>query len=190
MNTLTRTLMRAASAAPVLLLAGVAWAQDKAPVATFDPAADARAAIAHATEIAAKKHKRVLVVWGHDAHEGDVELHTALRRGKTKSWPFYYEYELVAVDVGADGARNQALATALGASGTPALTVLDAAGKPLANRVASALRKDGAWDQDALGAFLAEHTVAPQDAEDVLAKALARAKAEKKRLFVHLGAPW
>ena len=190
MNTLTRTLIRASLLAPVLLLAGVLWAQDKEPASTFDPEADARAAIAHATEIAAKKHKRVLVVWGHDAHEGDVDLYTALRQGKTKAWPFYYEYELVAIDVGVDGARNQALATALGASGTPSLTVLDAAGKPLANRVASVLRKDGAWDQDALGSFLAEHTVAPQDAEDVLAKALARAKAEKKRLFVHLGAPW
>jgi len=190
MNQLTRTLGRAALAAPALLLFGAALPQETGDEPIYDPGADARAAVTRATEIAAKKHKRVLVVWGHDAHEGDVDLHTALRRGKTKDWPFYYEYELVAVDVGVDGASNADLALALGASGTPALTVLDAAGKPLANQVASAFRVDGAWQAEALGRFLAEHTVEPLDAEAVMREALARAEREQKRLFVHLGAPW
>jgi len=187
-------LARAALAAPLLLLLGAASArqvgQDQ-PI--YDPAADARAAVSRATEVATKKHKRVLVVFGHDASEGHAELYTVLKSGKTDRWPFYYEYELVAVDAGADGAKNAELAEALGAgpgSAAPRLTVLDAAGKPLANRVASEFRGDAGWDEAKLGRFLAPHAVEPLDAEDVLKSALARAAAQDARVFVHLGAPW
>ena len=39
-------------------------------------------------------------------------------------------------------------------------------------------------------AFLEEHRVPVKDAEVLLKDALGRAKAEKKRVLVHLGAPW
>jgi len=173
----------------VLTLAGLAHPQDKP---TFDPGADAKAAVAHATELAAKKHKRVLVVFGHDAHAGDVELHALLRRGKTDAWPFYYEYQLVAVDSGTDGARNAELARSLGVTDAarPHLTILDAAGKPLANRAASGFLDGDDWNEARLGQLLSEHAVEPLDAEQVMQKAMQRAHAENKRLFVHLGAPW
>ena len=173
----------------ILTLAGPAYAQDKP---TYDPGADAEAAVAHATELAAKKNKRVLVVWGHDGKAGDVELFTALRHGKTEAWPFYYEYELVAVDSGADGGSHAELARSLGVAeaARPHLTILDAAGQPLANRAASGFRAGEAWNRAALGELLSEHAVEPLDAEQVMQQALERAKAESKRLFVHLGAPW
>lgn len=173
----------------VLALAGLAHPQDKP---TFDPGADAQAAVAHATELAAKKHKRVLVVFGHDANAGDVELHKLLRSGKTDAWPFYYEYQLVAVDSGADGGGNAELARSLGVTeaARPYLTILDAAGKPLANRAASGFLDGDAWNRARLGQFLSEHAVEPLDAEQVMQAAMQRAKAETKRLFVHLGAPW
>jgi len=174
---------------PIILTLASARAQDNP---TYDPGADAKAAVTHAVEVALKKHKRVLVVWGHDAHQGDVELHKALRSGKTEAWPFYYEYELVAVDSGADGTKNAELARSLGITepARPQLTILDAAGKPLASRIASDFRDQEAWNSKALGDFLSEHSVEPLDAEEVMQRALQRAKAENKRLFVHLGAPW
>ena len=194
MKQLQRRLGRAALAVPALLLLPVAFPQGTAQdEPTFDPEADAEAAVKRATEVAVKKHKRVLVVWGHDASEGHVDLHTALRRGKTEAWPFYYEYEFVPVDTGADGRRNAELARALGATpaaGAAMLTVLDVAGRPLANQAATRFLGDEGWSQAELGRFLAEHVVEPLDAEEVMKKALTRAKAENKRLFVHLGAPW
>jgi hypothetical protein len=158
--------------------------------ATFDPAASARASIAKATQLATKKNRRVLLVWGSDARAADVQLCVALRRGKTEEWPFYYEYVITPID---QSERNATLAEALGApSGRdgPALTILDASGAPLVNRRASEFLGAGGWDTEELGAFLAQHVVEPLDAEVVMKEALAAAAKENKRLFVHLGAPW
>lgn len=183
-----RTTRLAALALPALLLLGASTPQRTGQTGpTYDPAADARAAVTQATHTAAKKHKRVLLVWGHDGNARDVELYKKLRRGKTPAWPYYYEYEIVPIDRGADGAHNAELARALGATGTGALlTVLDSTGKALANGAATELAADDAT----LGRFLAQYAVEPLDAEKMMKRALEAAKAEKKRVFVHLGAPW
>lgn len=163
-------------------------AQEEKP--TFDPAASGQESIANATHMATKKHRRVLVVWGSDSREADVDLHQALRRGKTEAWPFYYEYVITPID---RGQKNAELAKSLGApaeAGGAVLTILDAEGKPLANRVASEFLGSEGWDAGKLGAFLTQYIVTPQDAEVVMKNALAEATKENKRLFVHLGAPW
>ena len=157
---------------------------------TFDPAANAKQQVTDATRLAAKKHRRVLVVWGSDVREADQDLYLALRRGKTKAWPFYYEYVITPID---QSAATAELASSLGvparAEGA-VLTILDAQGRPLANRSASEFRGSEGWNEGELGAFLAEHAVEPEDAEVVLKSALAEAERSNRRLFVHLGAPW
>jgi hypothetical protein len=160
---------------------------------TFLPAADASPRVHAALERATRKHKRACLVWGQDAAAGHVALKDTLARGKTEAWPFYYEYELVAVDLGADGKANAELAASLGVELTaqpPLLTLLDASGKVLEHRSAAAFRQGEGWDQAALGALLTGHAVEPEDAEEVLSSACTRAEETERRLLVHFGAPW
>jgi hypothetical protein len=184
------TIRRAALAAPLLLLPllslDLAPLQDK--TATFERGDAAETAIERAVEVAAKKHRRVLLVWGSELGDGHVELVDALRRGKTEAWPFYYEFQIVAVD-----AVETALAATLGVAlpaARPVLTVLDATGKPLESRAAGEFRDGAGWSTEKLGAFLTGHAVEPLDADLVLKDACKKAAAEKKNLFVHFGAPW
>jgi len=176
-----------------LLGSGVPVAAQAQGGPTFLPAADAPARTHTAIERAAKKHKRVCLVWGQDASPGHVALRDTLARGKTKAWPFYYEYELVAVDLGADGKANAELARDLGVelgAEPPLLTLLDASGKTLEHRSAAAFRQGEGWDEAALGALLTSHAVEPEDAEEVLSSACTRAEETERRLLVHFGAPW
>ncbi|MEM7305938.1 MAG: hypothetical protein AAF682_04675 [Planctomycetota bacterium] len=192
MKQLARGVRRLLGIAPLVALLGAAPSQDGEPP-IFDRKADAREAVARGVELAGKKHKRVLVLWGQEAGDGHRELHETLRRGKADKWPFYYEFELVPVHLGGDGEVNAKLARTLGVApegDAPYLTILDAKHKPLANRSAAGMRNEDGWDKAQIGAFLTPHAVEPLDAEVVLKGALGRAKAENKRLFVHLGAPW
>jgi hypothetical protein len=147
---------------------------------------DAR--VAGATEAAAKDNKRVLLQFASDAEHATLtrlaELDRALRRLLS------YEYEHVPVVVGeGDDARALAVRHGVetGGEGMLALVVLDADGEKVAVRQRSG---DGTWSGSAVVEFLEGAKATPLDAEDVLAAALERATREKKRVFVHLGAPW
>ena len=61
------------------------------------PATDAREAIAGATTCAHKKHRHLLVVWGQDASERDLDLYEALRAERTEEWHYNYEFVITPV---------------------------------------------------------------------------------------------
>ncbi len=159
----------------------------------FDPEADAAAEIRAATEIAAKRAKRVLVVWGADGLAGSRELVAALDASRRHTgWPLDYEYERVLVDVG-DGTRRRALAASLDAdfaAGLPLVSVLDGKGAALLHVPAARWRTDDGYAVEEIARFLARHRVPPRDAEEELARGLAEAKRTDRRLLVRLGAPW
>lgn len=70
------------------------------------------------------------------------------------------------------------------------LIVVDEKGAELARVSWADLHGDAGLSAEKLMTFLAKNAVPHPDAEEHYAAALARAKAEDKRLLVHLGAPW
>lgn len=103
-----------------------------------------------------------------------------------------YEYRVVHVPAG-DTQVNAGLAKQYGADlarGYPYLTVLDASGKAVANQETGALEDGDHHDPAKVLAFLKQHQAAPQDANEVLAAASARAKASGKRVLLAFEAPW
>lgn len=159
----------------------------------FDPQANASAELREATEKAAQRYKRVLIVWGSQAVAGSRELVAALESCRPHTgWPLYYEYERVLVDVG-EGTRRKGLAAGLGAdfaAGLPLVSVLDGRGTALVHVPAARWRAEHGYDTEAIGRFLAAYCLPPRDAEQALARGLAEAKKTNRRLLIRLGAPW
>lgn len=164
----------------------------------YDEAADAKQQIAAALAKAKKENRRVLIQWGgnwcgwchvlHDTFKGDAKVQKTL----------LYEYDVVLVDIGRTD-KHMDIATGYGAdlkaNGVPFLTVLDADGKVLANQETGSLeaKTDNAkagHDPAAVLGFLTKHQAPHLSAESLLNDALARAKAEDKRVLLHFGAPW
>lgn len=104
-----------------------------------------------------------------------------------------YEYRVVHVNVGKFD-RNMDLAAKYGAdlkaAGIPYLTVVDAAGKSLANQETGSLEDGPEHDPKKVLAFLSGLRAPPQDAQKVFADALARAKEAEKRVLLSFEAPW
>ncbi|MEZ6192901.1 MAG: thioredoxin family protein [Phycisphaerales bacterium] len=182
-------LLLVVSILPGIAVAGEAAKKDAAerePI--YHPDADAPAQIAKALQVAQRDNKRVLLMYGgnwcgwcwrlHDCLQDNKELHDTLRS----------EYVMVMVDI----QNNQGLLTRYDAEpdGYPYLTVLDADGSVLINQSTVPFEVNNGHDPDKVLAFLTEWKPLPQVAEDVYKAALALAKAEDKRVFVHLGAPW
>lgn len=78
----------------------------------------------------------------------------------------------------------------LKAAGIPYLTVLDGAGKPLANQETGSLESGPVHDPKKVMSFLTGLRAPPQDAHAVLADARARAKEAEKRVLLAFEAPW
>ena len=74
--------------------------------------------------------------------------------------------------------------------GYPFLTVLDSAGKAIANQETGSLEDGPNHDPGKVMAFLEQHQATYLDASEVLAAAQARAELETKRVFVAFEAPW
>ncbi|MBI5434190.1 MAG: thioredoxin family protein, partial [Planctomycetes bacterium] len=172
-------------------------AATKAPTPIYDEHADAKADLAAALAKAKKENRRVLVQWGANWCGWCTLLDKAFKSDAKLGRKLMYEYDLVHVDIGRFD-KNVELATSYGAdlegNGVPFLTVLDADGKPLANQETGSLESDvpDAREHDVAKvlAFLEKHQAPYLAAQDVLAAALARAKREDKRVFLHFGAPW
>lgn len=189
MRSLPLTLLLAAFALPAPGLLGQESGQHAAPPPIYDEDADAAAATRSAVATAAHKNKRVLVMWGGNWCGWCHKLHDLLGKDATLRRELLYEYVLVMVD--SNG--NAALAAELGADlgqGVPFLTVLDGAGRPLAQQETGALEVGDRHDPAKVLAFLKAHEAAPQDASAVYAAARARAAREQKRVLVRFGAPW
>lgn len=157
-------------------LCSAAWAlaQDPAPAAAAKPPA----VVADALAAAKHKNKRVLVSWLGDGEAGDA-IRKALRRAPL-SRQLQHEFAQAPLASAED-------AKALGLGDAPALAVLDADGKQLA---AFAAKDLASFDAGKLADRLKAHQAAPLDAQALLDAALAVAKKDGKRVFVHFDAPW
>lgn len=197
----------------ILALSGMAAGQQASPPAQvpaqpvqkarppapppFDEKADAQALIDAAVKAAAADDIRVLITWGANEESGS-KLFIAAKRAPdiAKAGFFSDEYKSVNVNVGKLD-RNIDLAKHYGAKlkgdALPALTVLNAAGKVLANTDAAALRPatDAAGiDPGKVAAFLKSHQAPAPDAVAPFNAALKRAEKEGKTVFVWFAAPW
>jgi|TARA_B100002003_G_C13881571_1_gene430324 thioredoxin-related protein len=163
-----------------LAFPATAFAQD-----SYDPAANASTLIKGALGRAKKDHKRVLVIFGTNEETKCTTLHNdTLRKGKIRRI-LSYEYEVTPVHF----PSNKDLARELGANPEtlkiPHLIILSGEGKPINNDT-----QPYQLSRECLETFLTKWKVEPIDAEEAYAAALAKAKKEKKRLLIHLGAPW
>ncbi|GAB4136411.1 MAG: hypothetical protein Fur0037_00920 [Planctomycetota bacterium] len=136
---------------------------------------------------AARKNRRVLVAFTTEGDERCAELLTAMEKDRGLAHEMLYEYVLAPV------AAQEARALGLPPvdTGAPWLAVLDGSRRLLASISDRDLFPSGSGlDAKSLLAKLKKLRAAPQDAKVLLEDALARAFAEKKRVFVRFDAPW
>jgi thiol:disulfide interchange protein len=167
--------------------------QDAAPV--YDEKADARADVQAALARAKKENRRVLIQWGANWCGWCKLLHGTMATDQTLRQKLSYEYDVVHVDVGRFD-KNMDLAAELGADfkAIPFVTVLDAGGKALVQQNTEPFEttiddKQG-HDPKKLLDFLTQYQAPYLYATAVRDAALAQAKSEDKRVFLHFGAPW
>jgi len=165
----------------------------------YDEKADGRELIKAALARAKKENHNVLIQWGGNWCGWCVALHKLYQTNGEISKELLYDYELVMIDT---NERNMPIAKELKAplAGVPFLTVLDADGKVLVNQETDSLEvKDASGKSLGIDAghvpakvlaFLKENAPKPLNAQDVLNKGLAEAKASNRAAFVHFGAPW
>ena len=164
----------------------------------YDEQADARRQIAAALAKAKKENRRVLIQWGGNWCGWCLKLDELCKSDAKLRQKLQYEYDVVHVDAGREG-KNLELAKEYGAAcekeGYPYLTILDADGKPLANTGTPPFENDpkdmkAGHSPEKLVNFLTKHQAAYPVAQTLLDEAVAKAKAEKKQVLVHFGAPW
>ncbi|MBS0260573.1 MAG: thioredoxin family protein [Planctomycetes bacterium] len=155
----------------------------------YNENADARADIAAAVERARGENKRVLVKFGGNWCGWCFKLHDLFHENREIASLLRNEYELVLVDVN----KNREIIEAYAPDenyGFPWLTVLDSQGKVLCNQETGALEIGPRHDPAKVQAFLKEWQAEPIAANQALTSGLQRAKAENKRVLLHVGAPW
>jgi thioredoxin-related protein len=155
----------------------------------YDETADARADIQAAVRRAAYGHKRVLVKFGGNWCGWCFKLHDMFHEEPEIARIIHDEYELVLVDSNSNRELMEQLEPRYASFGYPWLAVLDYGGALLTTQETGVLETGPKHDVDKVKPFLLKW-VAPQvDAEEVLAAALQEARAQKKRVFVHLETP-
>ena len=161
--------------------------------AIYDEKADARVEIASAIASAKKNNKRVLLVYGGNWCGWCHKLHDVFSKDAAIRKILLYEYNVVFVDIGRFD-KHMDIVQRYGAdikkAGVPFLTVLAGDGKLLANQDTGSLEAGDQHDRGKVRQFLQKWVAPPVDAEKTLRDSLARATKEKKRVLVHLGAPW
>ncbi len=185
----------------VLAAAPMASAQDETKNAKqenkplYDEKADANKQIATALAEAKKENKRVLIQWGANWCGWCTILDKHFKTNRAVARELLYEYNVIHVDVGRFD-KHLDIASKLKADfkgqGVPYLTVLDADGKVLANQDTGSLEVEDKplHDGEKVLAFLKQHEAPQLNASRVLSEAIAKAKSEDKRVFLHFGAPW
>lgn len=171
-----------------LALAGLLAAQDETAKEPAKPTGEQ--ALATAMAKAKKHHRQVLVA----VTAKDEALGAALRKalkGPALSRLLLYEFEQAQLDCKDDAAALLRLKIDADKLGVPAVVALDADGKTLATFGKQALFGDGeTLLQKPLAEALQKLVCTPQDAEQLLAAALAEAKKADKRLLLTFDAPW
>jgi len=163
--------------------------------AIYDTKANGEKQIADALKIAQRDNKRVLLQFGANWCGWCHKLHDLFKTNRDVAHTLLYEYELVLVDVDkVDGrTHNAAVNEKYGnpiKHGLPALVVLDANGKQLTTKDTGELEQGDHHDPAKVLAFLKAFKPQPQNANEVLSTALAKAKKESKSVFVYFSAPW
>lgn len=167
-------------------LASVLPAQEDRHPATPAPH-PAREALRQALAKANADYQRVVAIATLDDGNSAEAFQALAKNDRKLSRYLLYEYQQVVLPLAAI-AEDKALAS-LAPKAQAELLVLDATGKLLARTelAAQLAAKDpGA----AITAWLTPLQAAPVDARELLAEALAKAVASKRRVLVHLGAPW
>jgi thiol:disulfide interchange protein len=167
----------------------------KTPV--YDEQAVGADQIATALARAKRDNRRVLVQWGANWCGWCIKLHDLMKSDAKLKKELSYEYEVVKIDIGKWN-KHMELAAKYGADlqkhGVPYLTVLDADGKLVANQDTGSFEDTtpdtARHDPAKVLEFLTQQRAPQADASKLYEAALARAKAEKKRVFLHFGAPW
>jgi hypothetical protein len=146
-------------------------------------------ALAHAQH----KNRRVLLFSFAEGSAPSASLLSALKKDEELQHELLYEYDLVVLNPTLDP-DAAAVLRERGLGDVVGLGVLDAQGTLLAQQGIAAFRPDQgdeqASDPKKVLAFLAQQRAKPLDAEVQLRDALARAKATKRRVLIHAGAPW
>jgi hypothetical protein len=165
----------------------------------FDENADATAAIDAAVKGAAIDDIRVIVIWGANKDAGWAAFITARSAPEVaQSQPSFFsdEYKVVNVNVGQLDA-NMDLAkkfkAAPKAGELPALTILDASGRVLANTSVASFKSEtdpSALDPAKFASFLTSHQAPPPDDNATFEAAVKQAKKADKTVFVWFAAPW
>ena len=132
-------------------------------------------ALAAARQRAAVHNKRVLVALPQEGQD----LAQMLKRDRTVSRKFLYEFEVVQLDADFDRSVER-----------PAMLVQDAQGKTMARLAGEAFLKDGALRGAELLAAVQPHFCAPLDAEKKLQAAMVAAKKSGKNILIRFDAPW
>jgi thioredoxin-related protein len=165
----------------------------KKPAPIYDEAADAEQLVEAAMARARKENRRVLLMYGGNWCGWCFKLDGTLKQDPKLRRKMMYEYDLVHVDIGR-GDKHAALSARFGSEhkkhGYPYLTVIDGGGRTIAHQDTAELEDGPVHDPAKVLAFLEAHQAEPRDACEVLEAAREVAKAEGRRLFVHLGAPW
>ena len=171
----------------LLAIAGILPAQDAdPPVVEAEPTI--RDQIDTAIATADKDNKRVLITF---ASQDEASEELARRMKTSLRRQLLYEFVTVAADAVQDATVAKAHGLDLDATGTPSLLVLDADRKVIAR-----VGRDTLWNEDkgvdskAVAALLKKVHAPPLDGEQVLAAALAEAKATNRQLLLHFDAPW
>lgn len=162
----------------------------------YDEQADAAQVVAAAVARAKRDNQRVLVQWGANWCGWCVWLSNLMKADAKLAEKLRAEYVVVHVDVGRFD-KHLELAKSLGAQfkSIPYLSILGGDGKAVVHSNTEPFElkdgKDGAHhDVGKLLEFLTAHQAKLLVAADVRAAGFARAKAENKRVFLHIGAPW
>ena len=159
----------------------------------YDEKADAKVEIASAIASAKKDNKRVLLVYGGNWCGWCYKLHDVFSKDAAIRKILLYDYNVVFVDIGRFDKHMdivQRYGAGIKKEGVPFLTVLAGDGKLLANQDTGSLEAGDQHDRGKVRQFLQKWVAPPVDAEKTLKDSLARATKEKKRVLVHLGAPW
>lgn len=172
---------------------GVKVSKKKADL--YDKTADGAKQIAEALKVAKRENRRVLLQFGANWCGWCHKLHDLFKKDRGISRKLMYEYVVVLIDVDSvDGKKhNEATNEKYGSPtkhGLPVLVVLDADGKQLTTQDTGALEKGKEHDPAKVLAFLEKWQPKPASAEEALSAALAKAKSQKKNVFLQFGAPW
>ena len=165
-------------------LSSTAFAQEAPATPAPHPARDA---LHRALTKARADNQRVVAIATLDDGSSAEAFQALAKKDRKLSRYLLYEYQQVVLPLAAI-AEDKALAP-LAPKAAAELLILDATGKLLARTelAAQLAEKDPGT---AISTWLTPFQAGPVDARELLAEAMAKAVASKRRVLVHLGAPW